>query len=106
MRLRRIPRHVNFEYPPWAPSVRRNRSRSKLSYDPHLFLIIAKANKLLGLLPMLTDTTVRRTLNLSNVKSQLCYISQVWSPAQKITSSEDRTSPEASSKMDYLGEDW
>ena len=62
-----------------------------LSWDSHIHKITAKANKLLGLLrrtcPCLTDVSIRRTLYLSLVKSQLCYASEVWSPhiqAQKI----------------------
>ena len=59
---------------------------SSLSWKPHIHAITAKANKLLGLLkrtcPLITDVTVRRTLYLSLVKSQLCYTTQVWSPAQ------------------------
>ena len=55
-----------------------------LSWDSHIHKITAKANKLLGLLrrtcPCLTDVTIRRTLYLSLVKSQLCYASEVWSP--------------------------
>lgn len=59
---------------------------SSLSWDSHVHTIIAKANKLLGLLkrtcPFLTDVSVRRSLYLALVKSQLCYATQVWSPAQ------------------------
>lgn len=48
--------------------------------------VAAKANKLLGLLkrtcPLLTDVSVRRTLYLSLIKSQLCFGTQVWSPSQ------------------------
>lgn len=59
---------------------------STLSWDKHVYVIVAKANKLLGLLkrscPLLTDVTVRRTLYLSLVKSQLCFGTQVWSPTQ------------------------
>ena len=59
---------------------------SSLSWKPHIHAITAKANKLLGLLkrtcPLITDVTVRRTLYLSLVKSQLCSATQVWSPAQ------------------------
>ena len=49
---------------------------STLSWDSHIHTITAKANKLLGLLkrtcPLLTGVSVRRSLNLSLVKSQLC----------------------------------
>ena len=55
-----------------------------LSWDSHIYEITAKANKLLGLLkrtcPFLTDVSVRRTLYLSLVKSNLCYACEVWSP--------------------------
>ena len=56
-----------------------------LSWDSHIHTITAKANKLLGLLkqtcPLLTGVSVRRSLYLSLVKSQLCYANQVWWPA-------------------------
>ncbi|XP_028417146.1 uncharacterized protein LOC114541420 [Dendronephthya gigantea] len=55
-----------------------------LSWDSHIYEITAKANKLLGLLkrtcPFLTDVSVRRTLYLSLVKSNLTYACEVWSP--------------------------
>ena len=58
---------------------------SKLLWESHIHAIIAKANKLLGLLkrtcPLLTDTKVRGTLYLSLVKSQLCFATEIWSPA-------------------------
>ena len=48
-----------------------------LSWEKHVISVAAKANKLLGLLkrtcPLLTDVSVRRTLYLSLVKSQLCF---------------------------------
>ena len=57
---------------------------STLSWDSHIHTITAKANKLLGLLKrtctLLRDVSVRRSLYLSLVKSQLCYATQVWSP--------------------------
>ena len=44
-----------------------------------------ESKQLLGLLkrtcPLLTGVSVRRSLYLSLVKSQLCYATQVWSPA-------------------------
>ena len=59
----------------------------KLTWDSHLHLITAKANKLLGLLkrscPLLTKVAVRRSLYLAIVKPHLCYATEVWSPAQK-----------------------
>ena len=58
---------------------------STLSWDSHIHTITAKANKLLGLLkrtcPLLSSVSVRRSLYLSLVKSQLFYATQVWSPA-------------------------
>ena len=52
-----------------------------LSWDSHIHTITAKANKLLGLLkrtcPLLSSVSVRRSLYLSLVKSQLCYATQV-----------------------------
>ena len=58
---------------------------STLSWDSHIHTCTAKANKLLGLLkqtcPLLTGVSVRRSLYLSLLKSQLCYATQVWSLA-------------------------
>ena len=58
---------------------------STLSWDSHIHTITAKANKLPGFLkqtcPLLTGVSIRRSLFLSLVKSQLCYATQVWSPA-------------------------
>ena len=58
---------------------------SKLLWESHMHATIAKANRLLGLLkrtcPLLTDTKVRQTLYLSLVKSQLCFATEIWSPA-------------------------
>ena len=57
---------------------------SKLSWSTHIDNIISKANKMLGLLkrtfPLLQDISVRRTLYLSLVKSQLSYGCEIWSP--------------------------
>ena len=57
-----------------------------LSWHPYIYTIITWDNKLLGLLkrtcPSLTDVSTRRAPYLSLVKSQLCYATQVWSPAQ------------------------
>ena len=57
-----------------------------LSWEKHVISVAAKANKLPGLLkrtcPLLTDVSVRRTLYLSLVKSQLSFGTQVWSPSQ------------------------
>ena len=50
----------------------------------YLHIITAKGNKMLGLLkrtcPLLTNTTVKRTLYLTLVRSQISYASEVWSP--------------------------
>ena len=57
-----------------------------LSWEKHVISVAVKAKKLLGLLkrtcPLLTDVSVRQTLYLSLVKSQLCFGTQVWSPSQ------------------------
>ena len=54
---------------------------STLSWDLHTRTIVKKANRLLGLLrptcPLLTDVSVRSTLYLALVKSQLSYATQV-----------------------------
>ncbi|CAB4020537.1 Hypothetical predicted protein [Paramuricea clavata] len=59
--------------------------KSNLSWDSHIFSIVSKANKMLGILkrtcPLIRDTKVRRTLYLTLVKSKLCYATEVWSPA-------------------------
>ena len=58
---------------------------STLSWDLHAQNIVKKANRILGLLkrtcPLLTDVSVRRSLYLAHVKSQLSYATQVWSPS-------------------------
>ena len=55
-----------------------------LAWDDHINTITCKANKMLGLLkrtcPRLRNTTVRRTLYLSLVRSQLSYATEIWSP--------------------------
>ena len=57
-----------------------------LSWKQHIFQIVSKANKMLGLLrrtcPLLINHDARRTLYLSLVKSHLCYATEVWSPSQ------------------------
>ena len=57
---------------------------NSLTWNTHIHAIIAKANKLLGLLkrtcPLLNDVSARRSLYLALVKSQLSYATQVWSP--------------------------
>ena len=59
----------------------------ELTWDSHLHLITAKANKLLGLLkrscPLLTTVAVRRSVYLAIVKPHPCYATEVWSPALK-----------------------
>ena len=61
---------------------------SKLSWDIHANTIVAKANKILGVLrrtcTKLMDMKARRTLYLSLVKSQLCYATEVWSPVNSV----------------------
>jgi hypothetical protein len=58
---------------------------NNLSWNTHIKNIAVKANRLLGLLrrtcPLLTGCVIRRSLNLSLVKSQLCYATEVWSPS-------------------------
>ena len=57
---------------------------ANFKWDVHTHTIIGKANRMLGLLkrtcPLLTSNSVRRTLYLTHVRSQLCYASEVWSP--------------------------
>ena len=57
---------------------------NSLTWNTHIQAITAKANKFLGLLkrtcPLLNDVSVRRSLYLALVKSQLSYATQVWSP--------------------------
>ncbi len=57
---------------------------SNLTWNDHIFTITAKGNRMLGLLkrtcPLLTNTTVRRTLYLTLVRFQLTYATEVWSP--------------------------
>ncbi|CAB4008436.1 Hypothetical predicted protein, partial [Paramuricea clavata] len=56
---------------------------TKLSWKLHINTMVAKANKMLGILKRtctsITDMNTRRTLYLSLVKSQLLYASEVWS---------------------------
>ena len=56
---------------------------NSLTWNTHIHAITAKANKFLGLLkracPLLNDVSVRRSLYLALVKSQLSYATQVWS---------------------------
>ena len=84
---------------------------STLSWDSHIHTITAKANKLLGLLkrtcPLLSSVSVRRSLYLSLVKSQLCYATQVWSPAYvtlnaKVEQVQRRASKDESSYKERL----
>ena len=59
---------------------------SNLCWNAHISQIVSKANKTLSLLRrtcyILTVCDVRRALYLSLVKSQLCYATEIWSPAQ------------------------
>ena len=71
-------------------SVRGKRSKSYnygyVVWHSYIYTITSWDNKLRGLLkrtcPLLTDVSTRCALYLSLVKSQLCYATQVWSPAQ------------------------
>ena len=65
-------------------------------------VIAAKGNKMLGMLkrtcPLLTDTTVRRTLYFAVVKSQLSYATEVWSlPTIKMRSKAESVQRRATS---------
>ncbi|CAB4033653.1 RNA-directed DNA polymerase from mobile element jockey, partial [Paramuricea clavata] len=59
-----------------------------LSWESHLTCICAKANKLLGLLKRtcisIIDSSVRKTLYLTLVRSKLSYATEVWSPASSL----------------------
>ena len=59
-----------------------------LSWELHIRSIIAKANRVLGVLrrtcTSLPDVKIRRSLYLSLVKSQLSYATEVWSPGNNI----------------------
>ena len=63
------------------------------SYQISSSLVISKANKILGVLKrtrtqlhstQLKHIKTRRTLYLSLVKSQLCYVTEVWSPVNNV----------------------
>ena len=58
---------------------------SKATWETQVLIVTAKVNKLLGLLrrtcPMTTDVKVRRSLYLAQVKSQMSYTTEVWSPS-------------------------
>ena len=55
---------------------------TNITWDLHVNTVVAKANKMLGILKRtctsITDVTIRRTLYLSLVKSRLLYASEVW----------------------------
>ena len=63
---------------------------TNITWDLHVNTVVAKANKMLGILKRtctsITDITIdiRRTLYLSFVKSQLLYASEVWSPVNNV----------------------
>ena len=61
---------------------------TNITWDLHVNTVVAKANKMLGILKRtctsITDITIRRTLYLSLVKSQLLYASEVWSPVNNV----------------------
>ena len=54
---------------------------ANFNWGVHIHTITGKANKMLGLLkrtcPLFRDKTVRQTLYLTLVRSQLCYVSEV-----------------------------
>ena len=58
---------------------------SDLKWGPHIQKMVAKANRMLGLLKRtcleITNVRVRRALFLTLVKSQLTYGSEVWCPS-------------------------
>ena len=60
---------------------------SDLKWGPHILKMVAKANKMLGLLKRtcfeITNTQVRRTLYLTLVKTQLTYGCEVWCPSSR-----------------------
>ena len=59
-------------------------STNSLTWNTNIHTITANANKLLALLkrtcPLLNNVSARRSLYLALVKSQLSYVTQVWSP--------------------------
>ena len=76
---------IAFWLHPWWHSPDTRFITSTLSWYSHIHTMTAKANKLLGFLkrtcPLLSSASARRSLYLSLVRSQLCYATQVWSPA-------------------------
>jgi hypothetical protein len=58
--------------------------------------------------PFLTDTKVRRTLNLSIVKLQLCYATPVWSPFhnRKLSENIESVQRRATAWVDFKNQDW
>ena len=72
-----------------------------LSWNSHIQMITAKANKMLGLLkricPLLTETKIRRSLYLSH--SKLCYGTDLVS-IQCLPQSQDRKNTTTRDKMD------
>ena len=57
---------------------------NKLSWSPHISIIVAKANRMLGFLRRHCSTNVgtnqKRLLYLTFVRSHLDYASEVWAP--------------------------
>jgi hypothetical protein len=55
---------------------------ANLSWDAHIFSVVNKANKMLGLLkrtcPLIEHSKIRQSLYHTFVKSQLCYAMEVW----------------------------
>jgi hypothetical protein len=58
-----------------------------LKWGPHILKMVAKANKMLGLLKRtcfeITNTQVKRTLYLTLVKTQLTHGCEVWCPSSR-----------------------
>jgi hypothetical protein len=58
---------------------------ANLSGDAHILSVVNKADKMIGLLkgtcPLIEHSEIRQTLYHAFDKSQLCYATEVWSPA-------------------------
>ena len=65
---------------------------ANITWDLHVNTVVAKANKMLGILKRtctsIKDVTTHRSLYLPLVKSQLLHSSEVWSPVNNYTSHE------------------
>lgn len=82
MKNAKIPVDTELERESTEKDVRPVNVTSSLTWFMHIHAIISKASRLLGLLKstclLLTDVSIRRSLYLALVKSQLTY--QIWSP--------------------------